>query len=393
MPYAPSNDPAVQAAATNLFQNLNGDNNIAAGTAAYQGLMNDPNLTGRQKQTVCCEVGMAIVAQGVADSAGNPKTLLRQSNASTQFMTAYMNDSAGRFFDAVKGKAEDVGRNHNRTVPLDHNGHVDKADPAVPAAARDLLNAFESEKHKLSPDACQFMQACSAGIPEDVVGPDRQAAENRLAVNTLMLRGAINQITNDFGAIRGDANASDSARNRAAMTCEANRSAMKFLTAQLDDFAEEINASPAAVALAGDDNFKQQMQATSQQLAAGNHAQLQVGAPAPGVSTTIKSALGKDRQSKLDQAEDKLARRQQKLNDYLGRQQENQQTRDLKHESLQNSAGNNSVSAAFRQKQTDDIQKLDQKGARLNTKIQSQQQKVASSETRVDQAKTRIGRH
>lgn len=392
MPYTPSNDPVVQNAATAIFAGLDGNNNVAAGATAFQDLMADPNLTGRQKQAVCCEVGRAIVNQGVENARAEPKTLLRESNASTQFMTDYMSESAARFFDAVKGKAEDVGRNHQHTQPLNLHGHVQNHDAAVPDATRDLLNAFDSEKHKLSPDACEFMQACSSGIPGDIVGADRDSAEKRLAVNTLMLRGAINEISNDFGAIRGDNNASQSTRERAAMTCEASRSAMKFLTAQLDDFTEAINASPAAVALSQDDAFKQQMEQTSQQLGEADHATLQAGAHV-GVGTTIKAALGRDNQSKLNDAEAKLQRREAKLADYLNRQRDNDQKRELKQDSLNNAANNPHVSDALKQKEVRDIQKLDQKGVRLDAKVQNQQQKVANSETRVDQLKTRIGRH
>ena len=199
MAYTESNDPVVTARAVADLQRLQaaGINNTDEGVNVYDAIANDPNLTGRQKQAVCCELGKAIVAQGITDAGAHPTTLLRQSSASTRFMSAYMEDSASRFFNAVKEKAADVGRQNVQTPPANPGDAVSYDDAAAPGATRALLTALDTEKHKLSADACEFMQACSAGIPEHIVDGERQDVENTLAVNTLL------QTEEAIGRLRG----------------------------------------------------------------------------------------------------------------------------------------------------------------------------------------------
>lgn len=393
MAYTESNDPVVTARAVADLQRLQaaGINNTDEGKNVYDDIANDPNLTGRQKQAICCELGKAIVAQGITDAGAHPTTLLRQSSASTRFMSAYMEDSASRFFNAVKEKAADVGRQNVQAPPANPGDAVSYDDAAAPGATRALLTALDTEKHKLSADACEFMQACSAGIPGHIVDGERQDVENTLAVNTLLLRGVMPLITVETAAHRANNNASDTSRNRAAMAFEANRSAMKFLAGQLDGFANPFGNSPAATALAGDVAFRQQMQQMTDLLATGDHTQLQVGAPV-SVKDSLKQALGKDDASKLAQAQAKLGSRQQKLNTLLDQRDAGQQTSNLKVQSLAVNATTGNATNAQIQKGIQTVREMQEAARKLGEKIQNQEQKVERSEQRVDSLMTRIGR-
>lgn len=379
MPYAPSNDPAVHAAAQNILAVINGSGDNDVGNAAYAALMNDPSLTARQKQEVCCEVGRGVVTHGMTlpGVVANPDLLLRESCAGTAFMTAAIKEMTPRYFEAVTKAALTAGAQHGL------NGVGD--------ASQDLVDSISGQKHRFSPDACDFMQACAAGIPEGLAPAERQMAEQTLAVNTILLRGVSPAITEARVAVTANPHASQAQKDACRAAFEASIAVQRFANTMPQDFliAEDHDVGPHVLALMGNDAAKQQLVDTMQQMADGNHAQLQVGAP-QSVGATLKSAVGRDLASKLGDAEQKLDRRQQKLDQLRGDKQQHETFADHLVNQFQKQDG---LTPAQVQQGAKVVNSVRGEVERLDRKITRQERKVESSEQKVDKLQSRVGRH
>ncbi|MBK8041103.1 MAG: hypothetical protein IPK22_28810 [Verrucomicrobiaceae bacterium] len=313
----------------------------------YQSIQSNPHLSGQDKQAACCVIGREITRQQVKESERQnaPATFLREPTAQVRFLTAVVEDKAQRYIQSVTNQALQSGRQHNG------------ADPEQANTTRDILNAINEEKHQISDDAVEFLQNCAQ---EAQSLPNGQMALMR---STLLL-------TNVCSSIMNATRVTQETDPAAKLTFRANTRVLQNVNNIGNNGADSLDAT---------------FLATFDQIATGNKQALRQGAPVPNVLQSLNN--------KLINAEAKTAQRQQKLEEYLGRKNAVQQTRNLKQQSIDNAANNPNVPEAHRQKQAAAIQKLDHKSVRLDAKIDRQNQKVDRSEQRLDNLKSRIGRH
>lgn len=326
------------------------------GQVVYQSIQANQHLSERQKHEATCMVGQQAIAHSANAARSNPSTFLRETTAHVKFINLAMEDKADRYIQSVTQKALQTGAQH--------------AGGNTKDATKDLMKAISEEKHQLSDDACDFLQSCADGVPDDL-----QNGQLTLMRTTLVLNTTSPAIVN---AIVGKTDPAS------MMLSEANRARLQYVNS-FGGNAEGLTYD-AAIQLSGDENddneLKEQFQETIQQLATGDKDALRAGAPPlPTVAQVLDN--------KIHDAQAKLDARQQKLNDYLGRLDTSNQSKNLKQSSLDNAADNPHVPDDLRQKEAAAIQKIDRKIVRLESKVQHQQEKVERSETRVDQLQSR----
>jgi hypothetical protein len=385
MPYTPSEDRVVQEQSRQISIVLaNNPGSPEAGRSVYKSLMDQPDLTERQKQAICCEVGRSMVQNGIEQAGDHPELMLRQDSAATAFMTAAMKEMTPDYFEAVAEDAMEVAAR--------------QAPDGAQQAAEALVGSLTTQKHRLTADACQFMEACKAGIPEDLDDATKERIKGRFAVNTILLRGVNTLIANArAAAINPDLNASQQHKDATRTASQASMAVQKFANYMPVGFEVPENDAldmsrpehVVAAALMANEGLRDQFVETMQQIADGNRQQLQVGAPQP-FKDTVKARLGRDDESKLEAAGQKLQQRKDKLAAFTGQRNANQQQLQAKQQFATNVAadGNNELS----HKTQNSIGRLQEKSVKLDAKIQSQQEKVERSEARVDRLQSRIGR-
>lgn len=358
---APSVSHVVSAAKRWLVQDPDGAAG-RMGVVIYKSIQANPHLTGREKHAACCQIGKLAVENSVheAQRQHDPATFLRETTPSVRFLTAVMEDKASRYIQSVTNCALEIGQEH-------------AGDENFIDATRELLQAMDDQKHQISNDACEFLQHCAEAVPGDL-------GNGRLTLmrNALMLTTTCPSITNATRLTKD----TDAGAN---VAFQANRSVLQYVNSMGGGNEPTYEAAVAIRNGADAAELDQAFQTTFDQIANGDVNALKAGAPASSVADALTD--------KLNNAQQKLDQRKQRLAEYENQQQAVRQTRKLKQESLDNAGGNASVSDALKQKEAASIEKLDHKEGRIGAKIQRQEEKVARSENRVDQLRSRLGRH
>ena len=187
--------------------------NNAFGTQVFN-TIEKLNLPEDQKQEICCRIAEAIVSDECA-KVKDGATLMRGNNASTNFLTAYMNKNTTEFDKAVSNSVKEgmsrIKMPEGGSKEIKEKLTIEVADPEMVASLKKggnvIMDSIEKNRSKLSPNAQEMLGRIYKASTESMnkLGKNDQAlTASRTAINsTLLLRCAFGSLSKEAQKMQG----------------------------------------------------------------------------------------------------------------------------------------------------------------------------------------------
>lgn len=190
------------------------------GGEMFAAIQDSDALTPDQKADLCCKIGAKVVEEACEDARLEPRTLLRNNTAGTNFMSAFMNEHGADYMNAVK----------NAGLQAAQQAQAAGLDPAHKqfAAAQAMMKAMTSQAQLLEGPAANFLQATSQAARNAMPPDQAQAAVDKVMANTVALRGVCPAIITESGFARRNAQLPPQEQAAHAVLFEAARGVQQF---------------------------------------------------------------------------------------------------------------------------------------------------------------------
>lgn len=190
------------------------------GRQFFAGIKDCESLTPEEKVELCCHVVAQVAHNECLVASSQAQTLMRGNSVGTDFMTAYINEHAADYFNAVKN----AGLQAAKQAPLN------SPDPAMQEfmAASALMTAIRDNAHLLEGPASRFIQTTCQAVVEIMPAEQSEAAIQKVMANTIALRGLCPKVAAESGIARRKDELPPQERAAHALLFEAGRGVQQY---------------------------------------------------------------------------------------------------------------------------------------------------------------------